>query len=85
MLLRMANRALGDVGGTPGGLGEFALGFVMACVGGYLLFNQVTVAGSYWVFWGANSFGISLIPQRDLNVSAAGGWCGTDCPFDALT
>ncbi len=62
MLLRMANRALGDVGGTPGGLGEFAVGFVMACVGGYLLFNQVSVVGSYWAFWGANSFGISLIP-----------------------
>ncbi len=43
-------------------MGEFVVGFVMACVGGYLLFNQVTVAGSYWAFWGANSFGISLIP-----------------------
>ncbi len=62
MLWPMANRSLSDVGGTPGGLGEFFVGFVMACVGGYLLFNQVTIAGSYWTFWGANSFGISLIP-----------------------
>src|SRR5258708_35762933 len=61
MLLRMATRTLGDVGGTPGGLGEFAVGFVMACLGGYLLINQVSVVGSYWAFWGANSFGISLI------------------------
>src|SRR5258708_19185536 len=131
MLWPMANRSLSDVGGTRGGLGEFFVGFVMACVGGYLLFNQVTIAGSYWTFWGANSFGISLIPllfgigilfwngrnpfgwlltvggllfilagvianmhiyfpanqpvQRDLNVSAVGGRCSTDCPLDALT
>jgi len=53
---------MSDVGGTPGGLGEFALGFVMTCVGGYLISNQVTVVGSYWSFWGANSFGVTLIP-----------------------
>ena len=34
----------------------------MACVGGYLLSNQVTVAGSYWSFWGTNTFGATLIP-----------------------
>ncbi len=59
----MENRSVSDVGGTPGGLGEFLMGFVMACVGGYLLANQVTVVGSYWSFWGANSFGITLIPM----------------------
>ena len=53
---------MNDVGGTPGGLGEFALGFIMTCVGGYLISNQVTVMGSYWSFWGANSFGVTLIP-----------------------
>jgi hypothetical protein len=58
----MANRSLNDVGGTPGGLGEFLMGFVMICVGGYLLSNQVSVVGSYWSFWGANTFGITLIP-----------------------
>jgi len=52
-----------DVGGTPGGLGHFLMGFVMACVGGYLLSNHVTVVGSYWSFWGGNSFGITLIPM----------------------
>jgi hypothetical protein len=56
------NRSMSDVGGTPGGLGEFILGFVMTCVGGYLISNQVTVVGSYWSFWGANSFGVTLIP-----------------------
>src|SRR5260370_3226323 len=57
----MENRSMKDVGGTPGGLGEFLMGFIMACVGGYLLANQVTVVGSYWSFLGANSFGITLI------------------------
>lgn len=51
-----------DAGGTPGGIGEFLIGFVMACIGGYLLSNQVSVVGSYWNLWGTNSFGITLIP-----------------------
>ena len=59
----MDNRRLSDVGGTSGGLGHFVMGFVMACVGGYLLTNQVSVVGSYWNFWGGNSFGITLIPM----------------------
>jgi hypothetical protein len=58
----MAEHRLSDVGGTPGGLGEFLIGLVMACIGGYLLSNQVTIVGSYWSFWGANSFGITLLP-----------------------
>jgi hypothetical protein len=56
-------RGLSDVGGTPGGLGEFLLGFAMVCLGGYLLTNQVTVAGSYWNFGGTNTFGITLVPM----------------------
>src|ERR1700739_3756379 len=59
----MTDRPLRDVGGTPGGLGDFLLGFAMSCIGGYLLTNQVTVAGSYWTFWGGNTFGITLIPM----------------------
>jgi hypothetical protein len=59
----MADRSFNDVGGTPGGLGEFIFGLIMSCVGGYLLSNQVTVVGSYWSFWGTNSFGITLIPM----------------------
>jgi len=55
-------RRITDVGGTPGGIGEFLIGFAMTCVGGYLISHQVTVMGSYWSFWGANSFGITLIP-----------------------
>ena len=52
-----------DVGGTPGGLGDFLIGLAMACVGGYLLTNQVEVVGSYWSFYGANTFGVTLIPM----------------------
>ena len=59
----MENRRYTDVGGTSGGLGHFLLGFVMACVGGYLITNHVSVVGSYWSFYGANSFGITLIPM----------------------
>jgi hypothetical protein len=51
-------------GGTPGGVGEFFFGLVLAGIGGYLLFNQVQVHTSFWRFGGlANSFGISLIPM----------------------
>jgi hypothetical protein len=63
ILVFMADRGLSDVGGTPGGLGHFLMGFVMACVGGYLLSNQVMVSGSYWTFHGSNAFGITLIPM----------------------
>lgn len=59
----MADRGFGDVGGTPGGLGHFLLGFAMACLGAYLLSNQVTVAGSYWNFYGGSTFGVTLIPM----------------------
>jgi hypothetical protein len=59
----MADRRFSDVGGTSGGLGDFLLGFALTCVGGYLLTNQVVVAGSYWSFWGANTFGVTLIPM----------------------
>jgi hypothetical protein len=59
----MTDRSFTDVGGTPGGLRHFLLGFIMACVGGYLLCNQVMVMGSYWNFYGANTFGITLLPM----------------------
>ena len=52
-----------DVGGTSGGLGEFIIGLIMACVGGYLISNQVTVGGGYWDFYGGNTFGVTLIPM----------------------
>ena len=59
----MADRSMSDVGGTPGGLGSFLLGFAMTCVGGYLLSNQVMVGSGYWNFYGTNTFGITLLPM----------------------
>ena len=49
-------------GGTPGGIGEFVLGVVVAAAGGFLLFNQVQVTTSFWHVWGGNSFGLALLP-----------------------
>ena len=49
-------------GGTPGGLGEFFLGLVMAIAGAYLITNRVTVATGFWSVWGYNAFGLSLVP-----------------------
>lgn len=63
MLGLMAERNLNDVGGTPGGLGHFLIGFAMSCLGGYLLSNQVMVGSSYWNFYGTSTFGITLIPM----------------------
>jgi hypothetical protein len=59
----MAEQRFRNVGGTPGGLGDFLMGFVMASVGGYLLANQVMIVGSYWSFYGANTFGVTLLPM----------------------
>jgi hypothetical protein len=57
-------------GGTPGGVGTFLLGFVLACAGGWLLTNQVTVSSEGFgsgfmvpvINYRMNSFGLSLIP-----------------------
>src|SRR3954462_10404719 len=59
----MADRQMSDVGGTPGGLGHFLIGFAMACIGAYLISHQVIVAGSYWSFYGGSTFGITLLPM----------------------
>lgn len=49
-------------GGTQGGLGSFVLGFLLAGAGTYLLMNQVQVGGGYWLWWGPNTFGLTLLP-----------------------
>lgn len=52
-----------NIGGTPGGLREFLIGFVMAAVGFYLLTQRVQVStGHGWTLWGYNAFGLSLVP-----------------------
>lgn len=54
--------AIRGAGGTPGGIGEFLVGFALAVAGGWLLTNQVVVSGGNWNIWGYNSFGLSLVP-----------------------
>jgi hypothetical protein len=49
-------------GGTPGGIGQFFAGLVMAIAGAYLITNQVVVVSGFWSVWGYNAFGLSLIP-----------------------
>jgi hypothetical protein len=49
-------------GGTPGGVGQFVLGLLMAVVGGYLLLNQVQVTTSFWNFGRYGGFGLTLLP-----------------------
>jgi hypothetical protein len=63
ILSYMADHSLRDVGGTPGGLGSFVIGLILACLGGYLLTNQVMVTSSYWNLYGTNTFGITLLPM----------------------
>lgn len=53
---------LRGAGGTPGGMGEFLMGLVMAVAGGYLLTSRVTVTSGFWTLWGYDTFGMSLIP-----------------------
>lgn len=49
-------------GGTPGGVGPFFVGLIMAAAGGYLLLNQVQVTTSYWRFGAYGGFGLTLLP-----------------------
>ena len=61
-----SRRKLEGAGGTPGGIGEFIVGVLVAAIGLYLLFSHVQVHSSYWSFFGAGgasrSFGVTLIP-----------------------
>ena len=49
-------------GGTPGGVGTFLLGAVMAAAGAYLILNQVQVTTSFWRFGAYGGFGLTLLP-----------------------
>ena len=53
-------------GGTPGGIGTFIIGVIMALAGGYMLMNQIIVTNTFWVwhlpFGGqVSAFAITLI------------------------
>jgi uncharacterized protein len=49
-------------GGTPGGIGQFLLGLVMAVAGAYMLISRVVVTSGFWYWYGYNTFGMSLVP-----------------------
>ena len=50
-------------GGTPGGVGQFFVGLIMAVAGGYLILNQVQVTTAFaWRFGPVGGFGLTLLP-----------------------
>ncbi len=55
-------------GGTPGGVGTFIIGVIMALAGGYILTNQIVVTNPFWgyrlpfVGFELSAFGVTLIP-----------------------
>lgn len=61
-----AKRKFQGAGGTPGGVGEFFLGLLLAGIGFYVLFTHVMVQTSFghWSGFGVfgDSFGMALVP-----------------------
>lgn len=50
-------------GGTPGGVGQFFLGFIMMCAGFYMLLNSIVVTSHFGLgvrLFGASAFGYSV-------------------------
>jgi len=72
-------------GGTEGGVGQFLLGLVMAVGGAYLLTQQVMVTTGLWGWFGANTFGLTLLPLLIgigllfFDGKSAAGWVLTLC------
>ena len=70
-------------GGTPGGIGTFFIGLLLAAAGGYLILNQVTVTstwgyGSNWL-GGHGGFGLVMLPFLigvGLLFSSSKSWLG---------
>lgn len=60
--LPVRRRRYMEPGGTPGGIGMFLMGGILAVAGAYLIMNQVRVTSGYWAWWGPNTFGLTLIP-----------------------
>lgn len=57
----MGSEARRGAGGTPGGLGEFFVGALLAFSGVYLILSRVTVTTGFWDF-GGHAFGVMLVP-----------------------
>ena len=52
---------LRNAGGTPGGIGEFVIGLIMA-IAGLPDFQSSVVVSGFWSMWGYSAFGLSMIP-----------------------
>jgi len=50
-----------NVGGTPGGFGEFFTGLGLVLLGGYMLFTNTVVYTSFWGLYGYNLLGPLLL------------------------
>jgi uncharacterized protein len=77
-------------GGTPGGIGQFVGGLIMAGIGAYLFLNQVEVTTSWGRLWGFNAFGLSLVPMLVgigmlfFNGKSTAGWILTVLGFGII-
>ena len=86
----MSDETRKGAGGTPGGIGQFFFGVILAGVGAYLLLHQVQVTTSGWHMWGMNAFGLSLLPMLIgvgilfYNGKSAIGWMLTALGFGII-
>ncbi len=77
-------------GGTPGGIGQFFFGIILAGIGAYLLLHQVQVTTAGWHLWGINAFGLSLVPMLIgvgllfYNGKSVAGWILTALGFGII-
>jgi hypothetical protein len=77
-------------GGTPGGIGQFFFGVLLAGVGTYLVLNQVQVTTSWGHLWGYSTFGLSVVPMLIgigmlfYNGKSAIGWILTILGFGII-
>jgi hypothetical protein len=49
-------------GGTTGGTASFVVGLALAVVGAYLMMERAQLVSGYWGWFGANTFGLTLVP-----------------------
>lgn len=83
----MSEDKFAGAGGTPGGVGQFFIGLLMAGVGTYLFLNQVQVTTGFWRIWGMSAFGLTLLPMLIgiamlfFNGKSLAGWILTALGF----
>jgi hypothetical protein len=84
MLRRMESRSVGDIGGTPGGLGEFLLEWQKH---GWLAINRgagaLHLRGHPRKY--ARLFSAHQLVQHSGHADFAGRWISADCAFHSAT